>query len=119
MTVKEAGLTIGGGIVAGVIALAFFLILGAKQPIPTIPFYKECTDNGQCTAEGLACSNCMVCQDSLKRCTYGMVDSDKCPCVEKEKYPCEYSPGVPGVRECYQKDPRVEHETEWGKCEKL
>lgn len=116
MTFKEAGLTILGGTVAGGIAVAFFSILGTKEPIPAIPFYKECEADDQCTAEGLACSDCMVCQKALKRCTYGMLKSEKCPCVEKEKYPCEYAPGVPGVRLCNK---TAANETAWGECKKL
>jgi hypothetical protein len=119
MNAKEAGIAILTGAVTGGFAVAFFSILGTKEPIPTIPFYKECTDNTQCTTENLGCSISMVCQDALKRCTYGMVDSDKCPCVEKEKYPCEYSPGVPGRRVCNRKVPTVPNETVWGACEKL
>jgi hypothetical protein len=116
MTVKEAGLTIAGGTIAGIIAVAFFLILGSKQPIPTIPFYKECQADGECISEDLECADCMVCHTVLKRCTYGMKNTVDCPCVEKEKYPCEYSPGVPGVRVCEE---RANDRTRWGDCLKL
>jgi hypothetical protein len=116
MTTREAGILIGAATVTGIIAVAFFLILGTKQPIPTIPFYKTCSNDDECTSEGLTCSDCMVCQKALGRCTYGMLKSEKCPCVEKEKYPCEFSPGVPGVRTCAKQD--VNH-TVWGDCKKI
>jgi hypothetical protein len=111
---KDVGLFVLGGLVGGIaVGFTISLLSADLPPSPTVPVIHSCKVNGDCTALGLACADCMICHEATGQCTYGIQQHTDCPCVERERRNC---PG--GQQECVEKKTDPGH-TEWGPCNEI
>jgi hypothetical protein len=111
MTGKDATTFVLGGVVVGAIVIAFFLLLGDKEP-PPMRWVKPCTSDAECRDPWTCVGSCMHCQESLKVCVYDMKDVETCICVEGEQKACD------GGHQTCMKDEKQADTTYWGPCEK-
>src|SRR6188768_3464332 len=109
--VKNALMAVGITALVAALIAAVLLIFQGKKPDVIIPYYQECTSDPQCQLASMpTCADCWTCSDALNKCAYSLKDSKSCPCVEKEKKPCEIG-FIPGKMTCERLDV---DSTTWG-----